>query len=266
LAKGRVSAQELRRDPLMEQYVKTQGWVKDRSRPLLTWLTVAAAVIAIALIAWLIFSRRATNAAEAMARAYCWNDALVRDPVPPNAAGCVATTEEEKHRKAYEAFEQAARDYSANRDMGRYLAATHQVYFEPQKAAATLQELGQQDSELGAQARLALAQHYEASGKYDEAIAEYQKLKAKPGAVPQAMIDLNIARTYEAMGKTKEAIEGYFAIANNKELRSTALGMTSMNRLTVLAPERVEQLPPPEGGSPMGGLGGMGGGMPISVR
>lgn len=266
MAKGRVSAQQLKRDPLMEQYVKTHGWVKDRSRPLLTWLTVAAAVIALALIAWLIFSRRATNAAEAMARAYCWNDAMVANPVPANAAGCVATTEEEKHRKAYEAFEQAARDYSSNRDLGRYLAATHQVYFEPEKAEATLKELGQQDSELGAQARLALAQRYEASGKYDEAVAEYQKLKAKPGAVPLAMIDFNIARTYEAMGKTKEAADAYFSIASNKDLRSTGLGMASVNRLTVLAPERVDQLPAPEGGSPMGGLGGMGGGMPISVR
>lgn len=266
MAKGRVSAQELRRDPLMEQYVKTHGWVKDRSRPLLTWLIVAAAVIALALIAWLIFSRRASSAAEAMARAYCWNDALVANPVPPNATGCVATTEEEKHRKAYEAFEQAARDYSSNREMGRYLAATHQVYFEPQKAAATLQELAQQNSNLGAQARLALAQHYEASSKYDDAIAEYQKLKAKPGAVPPAIIDFNIARTHEAMGKTKEAADGYFAIASTKELRSTGLGTAAANRLTVLAPERIEQLPAPEGGSPMSSLGGMGGGIPMSVR
>lgn len=266
MAKGRLSAQELKRDPLMEQYVKTHGWVRERSRPLLTWLTIAAAVMALVLIIWLIFSRRAANAAEAMARGYCWHEAVVANPVPPGASGCVATTEEEKHRKAYEAFAQAARDYSVNRDLGRYLAAIHQLHFEPPQAEATLQEVGQQDSNVGAQARLALAQYYESAGKYDQAIAEYQKLKAKPGPLPPALIDFNLARTYEAMGKTAEAADTYFSIANNKDLRSTSLGMSAVTRLTVLAPEKADQLPPPESSNPMAGLGGMGGGMPIPGR
>jgi hypothetical protein len=36
--------------------------------------------------------------------------------------------------------------------------------------------------------------------------------------------------------------------------------------LSVLAPEKVDQLPPPETTNPMASLGGMGGGMPIQVR
>ena len=260
MAKGRVSAQDLKRDPLMQQYVNTSAWVKERSRPLMTWLTIAAVVLAIALIAWLIISRRATNAAESLAEAFRYHEAIVQNPIPPDVSGYAFTTDDEKHRKAYEAFEKAARDYpSYNGDLGRYLAATHQLHFEPEKAEATFKELSLKDSRIGAQARLALAQRYEATGRFDDAISEYQKLKSKPFDTPIPLIDINLARTFEAQGKTKEAIELYFNVANNKDWRDTELGKTAVGRLGVLAPEKVDQLPPSEPSSPFGGLGGFSG-------
>lgn len=245
----------------MEQYVATSAWVKERSRPILKWLTVAAIVIAVVAIVWMFLARRAANAAEAMARAMAAHEAIVQNPLPSNLApGQVAfTSEDEKHRKAYEAFMLAANEYpSHNGDLARYMAATHQLYFEADKAEATLKELAEKDSDVGAQARLALAGRYEAVGKNDQAIAEYQKLKNRPGPVPPALIDLNMARAYEASGKTQEAIDLYFAIANNKELRSTGLGTAAVSRLTIIAPEKVGQLPPPEStsgpGLPSGGI------------
>jgi tetratricopeptide (TPR) repeat protein len=250
----------------MEQYLTTTAWVKDRSRPILKWLTVAAVVIALAAATWVFFSKRAKNAAESLARAMAYHEAVVANPIPPNLPpGTQAfTTEDEKHRKAYEAFQQAANEYpSYNGDLARYMGAIHQLSFEADKAEATLKELSQKDSDVGAQARVALAGRYEATGRNEEALAEYQKLKARPGPVPPALIDLSMARVYEATGKTNEAADLYFAIANNKDLRSTGLGTTAVTRLTVLAPEKVEQLPPPEPANPLGGLGG---GMPISVR
>jgi tetratricopeptide (TPR) repeat protein len=268
LAKGRVSAQQLKRDPLMEQYVATSAWAKSNSRPILKYLTVAAIVIAVAAIAWMIFSRRSNNAAEALAEGFRWNDAQVANPIPPNPTGYYATSEDEKHRKAYEAFAKAANSYSSYYgDLARYYAATHQLAFqdaaEQAKAEATLKEVSQKDSDIGSQARLALALRYEATGKYQEALDEYQKLKAKPGNVAIGQIDFNMARVYEAMGKTKEAIDLYFAIANNKDLRSIGLGTSAISRLTVLDPAKVEQLPPPEAASPLAGLGG---GMPMLGR
>lgn len=272
MAKGRVSAQQLKSDPLMDQYLNASAWAKDRSNPIKKWLTVAVVAIAVGAIVWLLISRRAGNAAESLARAMAVREATVANPLPPNlGAGQVAfTTEEEKDRKAYEALEQAAREYpSYHGDLARYLAATHQLNFEPEKAEATLKELAQKGSEVGVQARLALAGRYEASGRNEEAIAEYQKLKANPGSAPPALIDSNLARVHEAMGKTKEAVDLYFAIVNNKDLRSTNLGKAAENRLAVLAPEKAAQLPPPEPSNPMaglGGLGGLGGGMPMPVR
>ncbi|HMV46518.1 MAG TPA: hypothetical protein PLD20_28465 [Blastocatellia bacterium] len=267
MAKGRISAQELKRDPLMEQYVATSAWAKGNSRPILKWLTIAAAVLAVAAIIWMIFSRRSNNAAEALADAFRWNEAQVANPIPPNATGYYATSQDEKHRKAYEAFSKAAGSYSSYYgDLARYYAATHQVNFqdagEQAKAEATLKELSQKDSDVGSQARLALALRYEATGKNQEALDEYQKLKTKPGNVSVGQVDFNMARVYEAMGKTKEAVDLYFAVANNKDFRSIGLGNSAVGRLSVLAPEKVDQLPPPESTNPLAGLGGA----PLQVR
>lgn len=247
----------------MQQYVATAVWAKGNSRPILKWLTIAAVLIAVVAIGWMLYSRRANNAAETLAEAFRWNDAIVANPVPANPQGYVATSEDDKHHKAYEAFTKAANDYSSfYGDLARYYAAVHQLYFEPEKAEATLKELSGKSSDVGLQAQMALAQRYEAVGKNDEAIAEYQKLKAKPGSTA-ALIDYNIARIYEAMGKKDDAINLYFSIANNKDYRSTGLGTNCVNRLSVLAPEKVDQLPPAEQTNPFAGLGGLGG---MSIR
>ena len=247
----------------MQQYVATAVWAKGNSRPIFKWLTIAAVLIAVVAIGWMLYSRRANNAAETLAEAFRWNDAIVANPVPANPQGYVATSEDDKHHKAYEAFTKAANDYSSfYGDLARYYAAVHQLYFEPEKAEATLKELSGKSSDVGLQAQMALAQRYEAVGKNDEAIAEYQKLKAKPGSTA-ALIDYNIARIYEAMGKKDDAINLYFSIANNKDYRSTGLGTNCVNRLSVLAPEKVDQLPPAEQTNPFAGLGGLGG---MSIR
>ena len=259
MAKGR--AQQLKSDPLMDQYVKTSGWVQENTRPITTYLTVAAVVIALGLIGWLIFSRRSANAAESLAEAFRVHDAIVANPIPPNTQGYAFTTQDEKHRKAYEAFTKAANDYSSyNGELGSYYAATHQLFFEPEKAEATLKQLAQKDSPVGLQARMALAGRYEAIGKFDEAIAEYNKLKDKPGDLSVPFIKFKIARSYEAAGKNKEAADLYFEIASDKDVRSTPLGNEAVTQLTGLDPERVEKLPEPEKPA------GLGGGMPLSVR
>lgn len=257
MAKGRISPQELKRDPLMEQYLNTATWVKGRSQPILKWVTIGAVVLALVAIVWLFMSRRASNAAEAMAEAFRYHDAVVSNPIPPGVKGYAFATEEEKDRKAYEAFEKAARDYpSYNGEVGRFYAATHQLNFEPDKAEATLKELSQKDSPVGAQARLALAGRYDAAGKLDEALAEYNKLKAKPYSVPTQLIEVNMAAILEAQGKTAEAVELYFNVAKDVEWRSTGLGNRAANRLSILSPDKYAQLPEPKPSNPLGGFGG----------
>src|SRR5262245_31830124 len=246
----------------MQQYLATSAWVKERSRPIVKWLIIAAGAVALVALVWWFFSSRAKNAAELMARAMSVRHARVQNPLPSLAPGEYAyTTEDEKNRAAYLAFTQAANEYpSYNGDTARYFAAIHQLHFEADKAEATLKELAQKNSDVGAQARMALAQRYEASGRNDEAIAEYQKLKASPGPIPAALIDLSMGRVYEAMGKKTEAADLYFAVASNKDLRSSEVGSTAVDRLSAIAPEKVDQLPPPE----PSGMRFPGGGLPFN--
>jgi tetratricopeptide (TPR) repeat protein len=263
LAKGREATDGLKHDPLMQQYVKVSGKVQENSRNVINILIGVAVVGALALIVWLIYSRRVNNAAEAMAEAFRVNDAVVQNPIPAGVQGYAYTTEDEKHRKAYEAFTKAANDYpSYNSDLGRYYAATHQLAFEPEKAEVTLKELAGKDSSIGTQAQMALGGRYESAGKFDEAVATYQKLVAKPGDLSAYLIKLKLARSYEGAGKNKEAADLYFDLAGNDDVRETGIGTEATSRLTIIDPDRVEKLPAPK---PKPGLGGVSG-APISVR
>lgn len=262
MAKGR-EAEILKHDPILEQYVKVSGKVKENSRNLTNILIGVAVVGALVLIGWLIYSRRVNNAAETMAEGFRVNDAVVQNPIPAGVQGYAYTTQDEKHRKAYEAFTKAASEYpSYNGDLGRYYAATHQLAFEPEKAEATLKELAAKDSPIGLQAQMALGGRYESAGKFDDAISVYQKLVAKPGDLSVYLLKLKLARSYEGAGKNKEAADVYFELAGADEVRETGIGTEATSRLTILDPDRVEKLPAPK---PKPGIGGLSS-APISVR
>lgn len=246
MAKGKISAQQLKHDPLMDQYVKSSEWVRERRQSLMTWLAIAALLlVGFFGVRWYL-NNQANKAAAALSEAFAWNNAIVQDPLPPARAGQKAVrTEEEKHRKAFEAFEQAVSYHS---DLARYNGALHQLYFDPTKAEATLKTIAEGSSGVSSQARLALAERYRTTGKFNEALAEYKKLKDKPGDVAALLIDFGMAQTHQAMGQKQEAVDIYFNIA--KESAKTNIGTKALTELTKLDPARVDQLPAEESKNP----------------
>jgi len=64
--------------------------------------------------------------------------------------------------------------------------------------------------------------------------------------------DLALARTYEATGKTGDAIELYVKVAT--ETKRSGLGVFAINRLTALAPARIDGIPMPDVSGPLGGM------------
>ena len=241
MAKGHISTQQLKSDPLMNQYVKSSEWVKERSRPILIGV-IAVAVLAVGILAFrLISSSRADAAAQALAEAYEIDQAVVANPLPPNQLAF--TTEEEKNRKAFEAYEKVARNYSSSYgDLARYYAATKQLSFDAPKAEATLKDLSGQNSPVGMQARLALANRYDATGRYNEALAEYQKLKANPGETPLTLVDYHIARASESLGKNKEAADIYANLLTQAQGKPSTIVSQATTRLAALDPARLEQV------------------------
>ncbi len=242
MAKGKITAEQLKHDPLMEQYVKSSEWVGNRQKQIVTGLIVAAVLIVGFLAVRAFMNSQANKAGETLAEAFRWNDAMVANPLPPERPGThAATTEDEKHKKAFEAFEKAI---PSSGDLARYYAAVHQLYFDAPKAEATLKAVADGNSAVNTQARLALAERYRVSGKYNEALAEFKKLKEKPGDTAPLLIDLGVAQTHQAMGQTREASDLYFKIA--KESVKTTVGTKALAQLTKIDPTRVEQLPQEE--------------------
>lgn len=237
----------------MEQYISTSSWVKDRTRPILTIVTVIAVIGAAVLIYWWFTSSRQRAASESLGEAFKVSEAVVANPIPPVVTGYAFASEDEKARKTYEAFEKAARDYpSFHGDLARYYGAINQLRFDAPAAEVTLKDLSQKSGDIASQARMALAERYEATGKFDDAAKLYLELKAKPDGVPALMINFNLARTYEAQGKSKEAADLYFDVA--KEGKSAGIGGLALARLSGIDPARLEQLPAPEPSSPLAGL------------
>ncbi len=224
--------------------MKTSAWVKPRTRPILMAL---GAVVVLGLLVWGYqwnAKRTTENAGNAFLEALKIDGAVVSDPLPPPQPGVYAyKTEDEKTRAAIAAFEKVGRDFPQYAEVANYYAAVRQLKIDAAKGEETLKRLADKGSAVSGQARLALAQRYEIAGKYNEALAEYQKLKAAPADVPTDLIEFNLARTYEAMGKTQEAADLYFNVASRNREKPTAVNTEALNKLTLLDPARVDKLP-----------------------
>lgn len=228
----------------MDQYLKTSAWAKPRARQILMALG-ALGLVVLLVFGYQWYSKRSTEkAGNAFLEALKIDGATVSDPLPPPQPGIYAfKTEDEKTRAAVAAFEKVARDFPQYADVATYYAAVRQLKVDTAKGEETLKRLADKGAEVSGQARLALAERYEATGKHDAALAEYQKLKAKPGDVPPDLVDFNMARTYQAMGKTQEASDLYFNVASHNREKPNAVNSEALNKLTILDPARVEKLP-----------------------
>ncbi|MFN7931232.1 MAG: hypothetical protein U0Y68_25545 [Blastocatellia bacterium] len=226
--------------------MKTSAWVKPRMKPILIAVAAVVAVLALVFFVQWFMKRSTEKAGNAFLEALKTDAAVVADPLPPNLpAGQKAfKTEDEKNRAAVAAFEKLAKDYpSQYGEIGSYYAAVRQLKVDAAKGEEALKRLADKNSLVSGQARLTLAQRYEMAGKNNEAVAEYQKLKASPGDVPLDLIDFSLARTYETMGKTQEATELYFNVASHNREKPTAVNTEALTKLTLLDPARVDKLP-----------------------
>ena len=189
MAREHVSPQQLKHDPLMDQYLKTSAWVKPRTRQILMAVG-ALVVIGLLFLGYQWYSKRTTEkAGNAFLDALKVDGATVSDPLPPPQPGFYAfKTEDEKTRAAIAAFEKVARDFPQYADVASYYAAVRQLKVDAAKGEEALKRLADKNSAVSGSARLTLGERYEMTGKYNEAVAEYQKLKTAASDVPPDLI------------------------------------------------------------------------------
>lgn len=245
MAKGQISTQQLKHDPLMDRYLETSSWIKKNSRTVLYGLIGAAIILAAIFGIRAYMNSRAEKSANALAEAFRVDQAPIANPKPAGV-DLAFISKDERDKASFEAFSKVAREYpSQYGDLATYMAAVRQLSFDATKAEATLRDLSNKNSAVSAQARFALAERYEATGRAKEAIDELQKLKANPGDVAATIIDLTLAEAYEAVGDKQKATDIYFNLASQLQGKQSAIGSRALTRLAVLDPARVEQLPDP---------------------
>jgi predicted negative regulator of RcsB-dependent stress response len=244
------------RDTTMDYYERLSHRFEGRER---TILYAAGAVVAVILLAVLFNwwrGSRADAANLALSKAIEIAEAPVVSGTPqPGDTGPSFPNEQERARKAVEAFQKIQHDYgSPYGDIARYFAAVNMIPLDRDKALGELDALTKSgDEDLAARSKFALAQAREAGKEYDAAAKLYQELlNDKSHRISENTLKLRLAAVYEKQGKKDEAANILFQMveaarkAQPKDAKpqpESAVVRAAADKLQELSPERYAQLP-----------------------
>lgn len=261
-------AQQLKHDRFRDTTLDAAGRIQHRfegrGRTILYAIGGLVGVVAL-LIAFNWWRERQADAARhALGKAIEIAEAPVSPTPMPNQTGPTFANEQERAKKAVEAFQKVQSDYgSPYSELARYFAAASLLTVDRPKGLSELEALTKGGgAEVAARARFALAQAREADSQYDAAGALYRELlNDKGGAVSQNAVKLRLATVLEKQGKKDEAVSLLFEMVkaareakgkDDKPLQASTVVRAAADKLQELSPERHAQLPaepPPTAGA-----------------
>ena len=244
------------RDTATDVYERLSTRVEGRER---TLLYAAGAIVAVIVLA-VLFSwwrgSRAEAANLALSKAIEIAEAPVTTGTPtPGETGPSFPSEQERARKAVEAFQKIQKDYgSPYSDIARYFAAANMIPFDRDKGLSELEALSRSgNDDLAARAKFALAQARESGREYDAAAKLYQELLGdKNKSVSENTLKLRLAAVYEKQGKKDDAVNLLFQMVeaarkpqgkDGKPQPESSVVRAAADKLQELSPERFAQLP-----------------------
>jgi hypothetical protein len=248
------------RDTAMTLFDRLGDRLEGRGRVILYALG-GIALIALFTLFYVRWSNRKTDEARrALGRAITIASTQVSSGSPePTSPGDSTTSkfssEVERAQRSVEEFQKVAAKYGEPyRSEARYLAATNLLVVDRSKGIADLAELSRSNNaEVAALSRFAVAQAYEADGKYEEAAQVYRELAGSGSqVVTSETANLRLALVYSKQGKKKEASDLLFSIveasrkakgSDQLPLPPSAAAGEAAEELQKLDPERYEQLP-----------------------
>ncbi len=261
--------QQLKHDKFRDTTLDAAGRLshrfEGRGRTILYAIGGAVALVALLLAFNWWRERRADAASAALGKAIEIAEAPVSPTPMPNQTGPTFPNEQERARKAVEAFQKVQSDHgSPYSELARYFAAANLLTVDRPKGLSELEALTKGGgAEVAVRARFALAQAREADAQYDAAHALYRELlNDKSGAVSQNAVKLRLATVLEKQGKKDEAVGLLFDMVkaareakgkDGKPLQSSTVVRAAADKLQELSPERHAQLPPEP--TPAGSLG-----------
>ena len=263
-------------DPLRSAWHILEEWVEVNRQRILVISGITAGLVAIFALGYYFFDYRHEQRLGAYAAAYDKFTATVGPagaapsvpgmPAMPGAKKVNYETEEAKYTDAAAAFEQLARDYSDYRDVGAYYAGLSYLKVQPDKGVSTLEGLASGSSDLKAEARLALAEHFDRAGDFAKAEQHYQALADDPGKLPRFYVLVQLGQVKERLGKPAEAAPLYKVVLDTD--RTSTFGTEAEKGLQRVDPAAAAALPAkaaPSGPAPYS-VQQPGGGAPINIK
>jgi predicted negative regulator of RcsB-dependent stress response len=252
-------AQQLKHDRFRDTTLGAAGRLQHRfegrGRTILYAVGGLVALVAL-LIAFNWWRERQADAARlALGKAIEIAEAPVSPTPLPNQTGPTFPNEQERAKKAVEAFQKVQSDHgSPYSELARYFAAANLLTVDRPKGLSELEALTKGgEAEVAARARFALAQAREADAQYDAAEALYRELlNDKSGVVSHNAVKLRLATVLEKQGKKDEAVNMLFEMVkaareakgkDDKPLPTSTVVRAAADKLQELSPERHAQLP-----------------------
>jgi predicted negative regulator of RcsB-dependent stress response len=206
-----ISRKELKKDEVRETLAHGAEAVLSHQQ-LLTYVVIAAVVIALGIFGWKAYTERQTVKAQA-----AFDDAMktmqarIRAPGEPQEPGeIIYVDEKNKFTDAEKKFGDIAAKYPHTRPgqlAGYYAALTLEKLGKNDDAKKYLQGLAQSSNEdFAAMAKFELAQLNDRTGQGDEAVKLYQELMTKTSVlVPKPMVMYALAGHYAAKNPAEAA-------------------------------------------------------------
>ena len=211
-------------------------WAGENRKAVITTASLLLAVIVVLVLAIVIYNKRADAASVAFGaamQAYQTPIAAPGQQVPPGVKTFGSVTERAKSANAL--FMDCAKQYSMMPDgkVCHYFGGL--TYMEQgQNGAAEDALKSVSGGDLGALAKLALAQLYRQTGKDGQAVDLYNQLAAKPTTtVPAGLAQLQLAELYTSEGKP-DAAKKIYAQIKDKDAKGAA-GIIAAQKLNPAA-------------------------------
>ena len=219
------------------------------------------AVIAIAVIAlvggavYLWMGRAEASAQAALGKALAITESQIVEIPASDSTEVTFKTGQERDAAALKAFDQVAKEHGGDvGEKAKFLAATIRLKSDRKAALDTLKGLSDASTETGELAKFAMAQALTDDGKFDDAIAMYNKiLSASQSVVPSDKVQFEIASILEKQGKSSEAVNKYIEIAkkgleakdkDGNPAQPSASATKAKQRVEKLDPEKAKTLVP----------------------
>jgi tetratricopeptide (TPR) repeat protein len=200
----------LKQDKFVLVTQESVGWVAKNRAAVIRYSIPAIIVIALAIVAGVVYQQRSSAAEAALGQAIDAYSAPLAQPGVPAEAGVYANAAD-RARAANKLFQQIVDQYKMLPQTSKahyFLGLTDEELGNQAAAESELkQAAGAWDSNLSSLANFALAELYHQTGREAQAVALFQQLGNGKGttAVPAFNAELALADLYNAEGKKDQA-------------------------------------------------------------